>query len=600
MLRLFSKFKPFDWVLIALLTGVVIVQVYFDVHLPDYSAELMRRLTETNILTGMRYSTADIWRTGGRMALYAAGSLGASIVGGFMAAYLASKLGRQIRDDLFSKVQAFGFEETGRFSTASLITRSTNDIGQVQMVAMLLLRVAISAPVTAIWAITRINQSSWEITLTTAIAIGILILVLLVLCIFALPKFRLIQKLTDRLNAVTRQNLTGLRVVKAYNADKFEQAKFGEVNKELNSANLFANSIMGMMMPVLMLVINGVNLAIFWIGAHLINTGSLSFPDLIQFSGLVMQVLMAFIMISMLLVMTPRAQVSARRISEVLNTKEKIKDPEAPKQFDESKQGEIEFDNVSFKYPNAENNILENISFRVGKGQTAAFIGSTGSGKSTLINLVPRFYDISDGSLKVGGVDIREVRQEDLRAKIGYVPQKGVLFGGTIESNIGYSGWKLLTGEKDGSFELSDNNKSLETIKKAAHIAMAEEFIDGLKDGYQSKVSQGGKNFSGGQKQRMSIARAVAAEPEIFIFDDSFSALDYKTDREVRARLKKHLKGATCLIVAQRIGTIMDADLIVVLEEGKIVGKGTHKELLKSCEAYKEIALSQLTEEELK
>ena len=600
MLRLFSKFKPLDWLLIAVLVGVIIVQVYFDVHLPDYSAQLIERLTETNPATGMPYTTAYIWRTGGRMAIYAGGSLGASVVAGLLAAYLAAKLGRQIRDDIFAKVQSFGFEETGKFSTASLITRSTNDIGQVQMVVMMLLRVAISAPITAIWAIVRINQASIEITITTAVAIIALMLLLLIVCLFVLPKFRLIQKLTDRLNAVTRQNLTGIRVVKAYNADKFEEAKFGEINKQLNSANLFANTIMGSLFPILMLTIQGVNLAIFWIGAYLINQGSLHFPDLMQFSGLVMQVLMSFIMISMLLVMVPRAQISARRISEVLRTKTKITDPIEPKEFDVSKAGEIEFDNVSFKYPNAENNILEGISFKVSRGQTAAFIGSTGSGKSTLINLVPRFYDISDGSLKVSGVEVREARQEDLRAKIGYVPQKGVLFGGTIESNIGYSGWKLMAGASDGDYQLGASIKPIEVIKQAAHIAMAEEFIDDLKDGYQSKVSQGGKNFSGGQKQRMSIARAVAAEPEIFIFDDSFSALDYKTDREVRARLKKHTKGATCLIVAQRIGTIMDADLIVVLEEGKMVGKGTHKELLKSCEAYKEIALSQLTEEELK
>ena len=577
--------------MIVVLIAVTVGQVYFDVYLPERTA----RLFDPDVLGG---GASVVLHAGGRMLQYAAGSLGMAIVGGGMAAYLASKLGRQIRADIFAKVQAFGFEEMNKFSTASLITRSTNDIEQVQMVTMMVLRMAVRAPITAVWAIIRINNASWDLTVMTAIAISMLAVILILLCIFVLPKFRLIQKLTDKLNAVTRENLTGLRVVKAYNADRYEQEKFGKVNRELNRNNFFANGVMGALMPILMLVMNGVSLAIFWLGSRLINAGEFDPPALMEFSGLITQVLMAFILISMLLVFFPRAQVSARRIAAVLRTKAKIIDPVESKAFDESKAGEVVFDNVSFKYPNAEKNVLEGISFKVTKGQTAAFIGSTGSGKSTLINLVPRFYDVSEGRVTVSGTDVREVKQEDLRAKIGYVPQKGVLFGGTVESNIGY-GEKVDSGQKAGNQELSTENCQLTTIQQAAYVSMADEFINELDERYQSKVSQGGKNFSGGQKQRMSIARAVATKPEIFIFDDSFSALDYKTDKGVRARLKEYTHGATCLIVAQRIGTIMDADIIVVLDEGKPVGVGTHKELLKSCKVYKEIALSQLSKEEL-
>ena len=603
MLKLFSKFRPIDWVMIVVLVGITIGQVYFDVHLPDHTAEIIRRTTDPM----QSYGTGDILRAGGTMMLYSAGSLGASLIASIIAAFLAAKLGAIIRSYIFGKVQAFGFEETNKFSTASLITRSTNDIGQVQTVTMMLLRIAISAPVTAIWAIIRINQASWELTLTTALAILSLIVILLIMCIFVIPKFKHIQKLTDKLNGAARENLTGIRVVKAYNADKYEEEKFGKVNQELNRTQMFTNRIMGLAWPLLMLIMQGVNLAIFWIGAHLVSGGyvtvvtnivnyvayhevifygALTFPDLMQFSGLALQILMSFLMISFLIVMVPRAQVSATRIREVLNTNAKITDPENPKGFVLGQEGRVVFDNVSFRYPDAEANVLEGISFEVERGQTAAFIGSTGSGKSTLINLVPRFYDISEGSVKVGGVDVKDVSLFDLRGQIGYVPQKGVLFGGTVKSNMAYG----IEGEEENVQEI---------IEKASHIAMAEEFVEGLDDKYEAKVSQGGKNFSGGQKQRMSIARAVAARPNILIFDDSFSALDYKTDREVRARLREHTRDTTCLIVAQRIGTIMEADVIVVLEEGKMVGKGTHRELLDTCDVYKEIALSQLSEEEL-
>jgi len=582
MLKIFLKFKPIHWVLTAVLIGITVGQVWFDVQmLPDYTEELIRRMMEG-------YSSNYLWRTGGWMLLYAGGSLLANLVGGIIAAYLAASLGKRIRKDLFAKVQSFGFEEMNKFSTASLITRSTNDITQVQTVAVMMLRMAINAPITAIWAIVRIQSTSWQFTVTTAVAIGGVAVLLLIACIFVLPKFRLIQKLTDRLNAVARQNLTGLRVVKAYNADEYEQNKLHDVNYKLNQTNIFANSVMAVMLPILNLVMQGVNLVIWWLGAHLIQDGTIAFPQLQFFSSLIMQVLLAFLMIAMLLVMVPRAQVSAKRIHEVLRTNAKITDKAEPLVFAEDCCGTIEFDNVTFKYPDAENSVLENISFEVKKGQTAAFIGSTGSGKSTLINLIPRFYDVSEGGVKVGGLDVRDVAQKDLRKRIGYVPQKGVLFSGTIEENIGY----CESAEKEKA-------ENPDALKQAAHVACAEEFIEDLDEKYEAKVSQGGKNFSGGQKQRMSIARAVAAKPEIFIFDDSFSALDYKTDKEVRARLKQFTGESTCLIVAQRIGTIMDADVIVVLEKGKMVGKGTHKELLESCEIYKEIALSQLSEEEL-
>ena len=576
MIRLFAKFRWYDWLIIAILVGVSIVQAYFTVFMPRESAVLFERMLDGS-------PESQLWQAGGRTLMYAGGGLIANLFGSVIAAYLASSLGRRVRNDLFEKVQSFGFEEMNKFSTASLITRATNDITQAQMVMMMTLRIAISSPIIAIWAIMRINAASPGLTMMTAISIVGMIVVMSLMAMLVLPKFQMIQKLTDRLNGVTRQNLTGLRVVKAYSAEEFEQKKFHDVNYRLNRTNVFANSIMGLTMPLIMLVMNGVNLAIFWLGAHLINQGTLNFPDLMEFSTLIMQVLMAFIMIAMLLVFVPRAQVSAKRVMEVLGTKVKVTDPLEPKEFDNKNTGEIVFDNVSFRYPSAEESVLEGVSFKVAKGETAAFIGSTGSGKSTLINLVPRFYDVSGGAVYVDGRDVREVRQKDLRARIGYVPQKGVLFGGTVESNINY-----------GNAETKEQN-----IKEAAYVAMADEFISNLEDGYNANVSQGGKNFSGGQRQRMAIARAAAVRPDIFVFDDSFSALDYKTDKEVRKRLKQYTSGATCLIVAQRIGTIMDADIIVVLDKGTVVGIGTHKELLKSCDVYKEIAFSQLSEEEL-
>lgn len=576
MLKLFTKFKALDWVLIVLLVAVSVGQAFFDIYMPRESAQLFDYM-----LGG--YGSGYLWSQGGRVLLYGGGSLLANIIGSIIAGFLAANIGRTIRKDLFKKVQGFGFEEMNKFSTPSLITRATNDITQVQTVMVMMLRIAISSPITAIWAIVRISNASFEITLLTALTVAGAIIIMLILTFIVLPKFKLIQTLTDKLNGVTRQNLTGLRVVKAYNADDFEQEKFKDVNVKLNKNHVFANSIMGVMMPILMIVMNGINLAIFWLGAHLMNNGSLNFVDLMEFSGLIWQVLLAFFMIGLLVTMVPRAQVSAKRVLEVLKTEPRVTDPQNPIEFNPDTIGEIEFNNVGFSYPDAEAKVLEGISFKAKKGETVAFIGSTGCGKSTLVNLLPRFYDTTEGKILVDGVDVKSVKQADLRSKIGYVPQKAVLFSGTIKSNILY-------GAKTDSQDL---------VEKAAHVAMADEFILEKEGGYTAEVSQGGKNFSGGQKQRLSIARAVAAQPEIFIFDDSFSALDYKTDKEVRARLKQHTQNATSLIVAQRIGTIMDADKIIVLEKGKMTAMGTHKELLNTCKVYKEIALSQLSEEEL-
>ncbi|MCL2821906.1 MAG: ABC transporter ATP-binding protein/permease [Firmicutes bacterium] len=619
MLRLFSKLKPTDWILIVLLIGVSIGQAYFDVYMPAHSATLFDRMISGS-------SAQSLWQAGGLMLLYAGGSFLMNIIGAIISAFLISNLGRQIRKDLFKTVQSFGFEEMNKFSTPSLITRTTNDVARAKDAMVMSLRVAISSPITAIWAIVRISNASLDLTLLTALTVAASSAIMLVLTFLVLPKFRLIQSLTDKMNAVTRQNLTGLRVVKAYNAERYEQEKFDQVNKKLNKNHVFANSIMGVLNPLLMLVMNGITLAIFWLGAQLINQGQLNFPDLMEFSGLIMQVLMSFLMLGFLVSMVPRAQVSAKRVLQVLDTKPRVVDPfdENTVRFKSENKGEIEFENVSFSYPDAEAKVLDSISFKVKKGQTVAFIGSTGSGKSTLINLVPRFYDVTDGIVRVEGVDVKKVKQKDLRAKIGYVPQKGVLFGGTVASNIGYgmgqSDSQIKTDknqsdhDKISSINQSNSNSPKQPdcqnqsnhdqfyskLKQAALVASADTFIENLDDKYDSPVSQGGKNFSGGQKQRLSIARAVAADPDIFIFDDSFSALDYKTDKEVRENLKKHTKDATCLIVAQRIGTIMDADSIIVLEHGKVAGIGTHKDLLNTCAVYKEIALSQLTEEELK
>ena len=574
MIKLLKRFRPVDWILTALILGLTVAQVWFDLELPTYSANIISEITNEGATVG------SVLSIGGTMLLLALGSMACSMAIGFIAAYVSAHFSYSLRGDVYRKVVSFSFEEINRFSTPSLITRSTNDIQQVQMAVVMILRMAISAPITAIWAIFRIQATSATLTAATAVALCVLVAVLITIFVIVMPKFKLIQRLTDRLNGVTRENLTGLRVVRAYNAEEYQEEKFGKVNEEVTRVNLFTNRVMGLMSPFMMLVMNGITLAIYWLGASLINEGSLDFATMTAFSMLAMQVLMAFMMLTMLFIMLPRASVSAKRINEVLETENRIGEPAEPKPFTE--RATVEMKNVSFRYPDADGYVLKDISFRAKQGDTVAFIGATGSGKSTLVNLIPRFYDATEGEVLVDGVNVREVRQADLRARIGYVPQKGTLFSGTVASNIGYGG-------------VTDDQK----IRSAAEVAMASEFVEQMEEGYDSHISQGGKNVSGGQKQRLSIARAAAIDPEIFIFDDSFSALDYKTDREVRSRLKEYTKNATSLIVAQRIGTIRDADLIIVLDRGVAVGQGTHDELLKTCPVYREIALSQLSKEEL-
>lgn len=575
MIKLFKRFKPLDWVLLIVLVGFVIGQVYFDLELPSYTSKIV------NEIYNPEATTNSILIIGLQMLLLALGSMGCTIVVGFIAAILSSGLSSNLRHVVFSKVESFSFEEIGKFSTPSLITRSTNDIQQVQQAVMMILRMAISAPITAVWAIMKINASSGELTIATAVAIVLLITALIAIFLVVLPKFKIAQKLTDKLNGVTRENLTGLRVVKAYNAEKYQEEKFSDVNKKVTKTNLFINRIMGLVNPLMMLVMNGITLTIYWLGAYLINQGNLDMGTMSSFSMLAMQVLMSFMMLTMLFIMVPRASVSANRINQILDTRLTIVDPEVEEVT--ITEGEVEFNHVSFKYPDASSYVLEDINFKVEKGQTVAFIGSTGSGKSTLINLVPRFYDASEGEILIDGVNVKNLKQKTLRKKIGYVPQKGVLFSGTVNENIAYG----------------DSTISKEKIVEACKVASADGFINEMEQGYESHISQGGKNVSGGQKQRLSIARAVAIDPEIYIFDDSFSALDYKTDKEVRSALKEYTKDATSLIVAQRIGTIKNADLIIVLDKGKMVGKGTHEDLLRNCSVYREIALSQLSKEEL-
>lgn len=577
MLKLYKNLKALDWLLVALIVGITVAQVYFTMELTDQISAILGAIQSVSLGLG---STADIWREGGIMLAFAACSALCQVASGIAASFVASRLSATLRSKVYAKVESFSIAEINKFSTASLITRTTNDIQQVHMANILTLRMLIYAPIMAIWAICKINASSGELTLATAVAVVILIICLAAIMLAVMPKFKLMQKLTDRLNGVTRENLTGLRVVRAYNAESYQEKKFSKANDAFTNTQLFTGRVMALMSPLMMLVMNGLTLAIYWIGASLMNAGQIEYQTIVSFMTLASQVIMAFLMLLMMFILLPRAQVAAKRINEVLETPLSISDPETEEQ--PSEVGTVEFRDVSFRYPDADADVFEHISFRAEKGQTIAFIGSTGSGKSTLINLVPRFYDATEGEVLVDGVNVKNLKQSTLRSKIGYVPQKGVLFSGTVAENIGFGG-------------VSD----MDAIEEAARIAEADGFINEMSDGYASMISQGGKNVSGGQKQRLSIARAVALRPEIMIFDDSFSALDYKTDKKVRENLKEHLSGATNLIVAQRIGTIMDADKIIVLDQGKAVGEGTHKELLENCPVYREIALSQLSKEEL-
>jgi len=584
MLKLLRRMSRTEWIQAVISLGFIVVQVWLDLKLPDYMSEI------TTLSQTEGSAMSDIWIAGGKMLLCALGSLASSIAVGFFAARIAASFSRSLRSSLFYKVDSFSMEEISRFSTDSLITRSTNDITQIQLLITLGLQMIIKAPITAVWAIIKIAGKGIEWTEATGVAVLILIMVLAVMMIFVLPKFRQMQILTDNLNRVTRENLSGLRVVRAYNAEAYQERKFETANDELTKTQLFTNRGMAIMMPMMTALMSGLSLAIYWIGAYLINDAGVMdrlsiFSNMVVFSSYAIQVIMSFMMLIAVFILLPRASVSAKRINEVLDTKPTILDGEKT-EGKKDMEGEVEFRHVSFKYPGASEYVLEDVSFTAGKGETIAFIGSTGSGKSTLVSLIPRFYDATEGGIYVDGVNVKDYTQEALHSRIGYVSQRAVLFRGTVSSNISYG--------DSGKGKTSDDE-----IRKAAEITRSTDFIEKMEGSYEAEIAQGGTNVSGGQKQRLAIARAVCRRPEIYIFDDSFSALDYKTDREVRNALKKETAGVTSLIVAQRIGTIMDADRIVVLEEGKIAGIGTHKELLETCSVYKEIAMSQLSEEEL-
>lgn len=582
MLKVLRNLGRRDWGLACISIAFIVVQVWLDLEIPGYMTDI------TKLIQNPNSEMIDILAKGGIMLLCALGSLAASVIVSVIVARIATNFSAGLRLRLFNRVQDFSMEEIGRFSTSSLITRSTNDITQVQMVIVMGLQVMVKAPITAAWAIGEISTKNWEWTLSTGVSVVLLLGLIAVAMVIVLPRFKKMQRLTDELNRVTRENLTGLRVVRAYNAENYQEAKFAEANDNLTENHLYTQRVMATMMPNIQLIMNGLSLSIYWIGAYLINKAGMwekgeLFANMLTYLSYAMQVVMSFMMLVVIFVMLPRASVSAKRINEVLDTKPRILDGKRTKG---ESVGEVEFRNVSFRYPDAEEDVIRNISFKAKKGETVAFIGATGSGKSTLINLIPRFYDATEGEVLVDGVNVREYTQEALRDKLGYVSQKAVLFSGTVSSNVSYG----------------DNGKAAATQNDIVHAvttAQASDFVEAKSDAYDSYVAQGGTNFSGGQKQRISIARAVCRKPEIFIFDDSFSALDYKTDRILRAALHKECKDATKLIVAQRIGTIRDADRIIVLDEGEIAGQGTHSELMQSCEVYRQIAYSQLSKEEL-
>lgn len=584
MIKLLKKLTKKDMALAGLAFLLILAQVYLNLTMPDYMSDM------TVLVQTEGSAMADILAAGGKMLLCAVGSLLTAACIAVCAAKISANFSANLRGQVFNRVQSFSMEEIGRFSTSSLITRSTNDITQVQMVLVLGLEVFLKAPVTAVWAICKIAGKSWQWTATTGIAVIILLCIVGTCVMVAMPKFRKLQILTDNINRVTRENLTGLRVVRAYNAEDYQETKFEKANDELKRTQLFANRTMTILMPGIMLVMNGLTLAVYWVGAYLINDAGMQdkltlFSDMIVFSQYAMQVVMAFMMLVMIFVLVPRASVAAKRINEVLDTEPAIEDG-AKIEAKAGMTGEVEFRHVSFKYPDAEKNVLEDITFTAHKGDTVAFIGSTGCGKSTVINLIPRFYDATEGEVLVDGMNVKEYTQEALRNRIGYVSQKAILFSGTVAGNVAY-------GENGGK------PADREDIIDAVHTAQADEFVEKLPDTYDGFVAQGGSNLSGGQKQRLSIARAICRHPEIMIFDDSFSALDYKTDRILRKALDEKCGDTTRLIVAQRIGTIRDADKIIVLDEGRIAGMGTHDELMKNCEVYRQIAFSQLSKEEL-
>ena len=614
MLKILKYLKRKEWLQIAVSLIFIVTGIWLDLKLPDYMAEI------TMLVQTPGSEMKDIWLAGGGMLLCALGSLTTTVIVGFFAARIGARFSARLRSMLFSKVESFGTEEMNRFSTPSLITRSTNDITQVQMLIVMALQVVVKAPIMAVWAITKIAGKGMEWTMATGAAVLLIIITATFVMIFVMPKFRKMQILTDNITRVTRENLTGLRVVRAYNAENYQEEKFEKANTELTDTQLFTNRSMSVMLPVMTVIMSGISLAIYWLGAYLINAAEAMdkltvFSNMVVFSNYAMQVIMAFMMLIMIFIMLPRAAVSAKRINEVIDTEPRIKDGKYRYNGGDEKTerfGEIVFNNVSFKYPdseNAEGYVLENVSFTAKKGQTVAFIGSTGSGKSTLVNLIPRFFDVSEGEILVDGINVKDYEQESLFNKIGYVPQKAVLFKGTVSSNVGFGDNGAVgfadgfsdngaDGCADGKFD-TNSVYGEDEIKWAVKLAQSQDFVENMEGGYEAEIAQGGTNLSGGQKQRLAIARAICRRPKIYIFDDSFSALDYKTDSILRKTLKASTGGTTTLIVAQRIGTIMDADRIIVLDEGKIVGQGTHKELLQNCAIYKEIAISQLSEEEL-
>lgn len=572
ILRIFSGY----WLMFIILVGFTYAMVMANLWLPDKMSEIVNNGI-------IKQDMPAIWHNGLTMILVTAAGGLCSIIIGFLASRIATGMAQKLRMELFERVESFALADFNKFSTASLITRSTNDIQQIQMTSILLLRMALLAPIMAVGGLQKAIHNAPDLSWIIALAVSVLLVVIAVLFVIAVPRFKKLQTLVDKLNLVTRENLVGLKVIRAFHNEKIEQKKFQQANTELNKMNLFVNRLMMLLDPIMTLVMNFSSVAIVWFGAHLISSGNLQIGNMMAFLEYAMQVIISFLLLSMVFIMVPRAAVSVKRVGEVLDTFPSIVDPQSPQQLPHDATGKIEFKDVTFTYPDADLPVLSNINFTAEPGQTTAFIGSTGSGKSTLINLIPRFYDVSAGQILLDGVDIRNLKLEDLYDQIGYVPQKGVLFSGTIASNIKYGNAKA----------------SQKLVEKSAKIAQAAEFVSKLKNGYKNEIAQGGSNVSGGQRQRLSIARAIAVEPNVYIFDDSFSALDFKTDAKLRLALAKETKHKTVLIVGQRINTIMNADKIIVLDEGKIVGQGTHQELMKDCEVYQEIAASQLSEDDL-
>ena len=582
MVKVLSYFDKKQKVYIGVALIFIVLQVWLDLKLPDYMSNI------TTLVETKGSSMTDILAQGGYMLACAIGSMIASIIVGYYAAVVAAGLSKTLRGLVFDKTMSFSMAEINQFSTASLINRTTNDITQIQTLIAMGLQAIIKAPILAVWAVIKISGNNWQWSASTAVAVFVLVIMLAATLIFAVPRFKRIQGITDKLNRIVREHLTGIRVVHAYNAEKYQEEKFAVANEELTETNLVANRVMAIMSPGMTLINSGLTLAVYWIGAILIQNAHMEdrlsiFSDMVVFSNYAMQVIMAFMLLNMIFILLPRAQVSAKRITEVLEKESSIEEGEGVENL--NRKGEITFEHVTFRYPDGGENVISDISFHINKGETFGVIGATGSGKSSLIQLIPRLYDCTEGVVKVDGIDVKKYKEKDLNNKIGYVTQKSILFSGTVESNVAY-------GE-------CEQNLAFDDVKEAVEIAQAADFVEKMEGTYKAPIAQGGTNVSGGQKQRISIARAIAKKPEILVFDDSFSALDYHTDKILRKTLNEKSKEQTKVIVAQRIGTIRHADQILVLEQGKIAGIGTHEELMKSCKVYKEIAYSQLSKEEL-